>query len=146
MPNFSCTIHGATGRTLKSSIVDLGEIGSYPSFQAAMRGYIALSRVTAAHKLLLSQPFSPLLFQQGQQPFPSLLMDVLLGKVAYEDVAEKCRQTRQRSKDIRLLKHQKWSCWMCKNDLMCDEYVSAADDNWYNEVFTKIVKRRPSLS
>ena len=73
VPNFSTTIDGATGQTLKSSIADLGDFGSIPSFHAAMRGYIALSRVTAADNMLIARTFSPLLFRLGPQPFPSLL-------------------------------------------------------------------------
>ena len=48
VPNFSTTIDGATGQTLKASIADLGDFGSVPSHHASMRGYIALSRITAA--------------------------------------------------------------------------------------------------
>ena len=48
VPNFSTTIDGATGQTLKASIADLGDFGSVPSHHAAMRGYMALSRVTTA--------------------------------------------------------------------------------------------------
>ena len=45
VPNFSSTVHSATGRTLNSAIVDIGAVKEMPSFNTAMKGYIALSRV-----------------------------------------------------------------------------------------------------
>ena len=96
VPNFSSTIHSATGRTLNSSIADVGDIFSYPSFFAAMKGYIAMSRVVAAHKILLAQPFSPLLFAQGPQPFPTLLLNVLQGRVPNERVEHESREAQKK--------------------------------------------------
>ena len=81
VPNFSTTVDGATGRTLKSSIADLGDFGSVSSYHAAMSGYIAFSRVTAAHNMLIARNFSPLLFKLGTQPFPSLLFQALNGEM-----------------------------------------------------------------
>ena len=77
---------------MKSSILDLGDVGARPSLDAAMRGYIGLSRVRAAHNLLLAQPFSPLLFSQGPQPFPSALMEVLRGNVVCAEVSAKMKE------------------------------------------------------
>ena len=65
VPNFSTTIDGATGKTMDTALVDLGSVSVVPSFARAMRGYIALSRVRKVDDLLLVQPFSPALFQQG---------------------------------------------------------------------------------
>ena len=67
VPDFSTTIDAATGQTLQSTIPDLGDEFCPPSQHAAMRGYIALPRVTAADGLLVAQPFSPLLFSMGPQ-------------------------------------------------------------------------------
>ena len=44
VPDFSSTVHLATGRTLKSIIGDLGDFEEPPSFSSAMRGYIILRR------------------------------------------------------------------------------------------------------
>ena len=74
VPNFSITVDGATGQTLNSGIADLGEFGSLPSYRAAMRCYIALSRVTDADSILLARTFSPLLFRQGPQPFSLVII------------------------------------------------------------------------
>ena len=86
VPNFSITIDGATGKTLDSGIADLGDLSAAPSFTRAMKGYIALSRVTSASVVLVAQPFNPLLFRQGPQPFPSLLFDTMMGKVTDKDL------------------------------------------------------------
>ena len=62
---------------MESEIADLGNFDDKPSFQAAMRGYIALSRVTNADGVLIARPFPWKLFSQGTQPFPSLLLETL---------------------------------------------------------------------
>ena len=142
MPNFSTTIHSATGRTMDSSIVDLGDIGQYPSFDAAMRGYIGLSRVRAAHHILLAQPFSPMLFRQGAQPFPSLLLEVLRGNVASEEVGAQCTAARAKRRGVQLLKSEntRWLCSACQKEKTTHEYVAVVGDVWYDEVFTAIVQ------
>ena len=142
VPNFSTTIHSATGRTMNSSIVDLGDIGSYPSFDAAMRGYIALSRVRAAHHILLAQPFSPMLFRQGTQPFPSLLLEALRGNVASEEVAAQCAAARAKRRGVQLLKSEntRWLCSACQREKPTHEYVAVVGDVWYDEVFATILQ------
>ena len=112
-PNFSTTIDGATGQTLKTSLPDLGDFGSVPSPHAAMRGYIALSRVTAADNMLLAQTFNPLLFRLGPQPFPSLLFRALQGE--FDDMPEEafiqiCATTEKQYKRQTLLKEALWKC------------------------------------
>ena len=89
---------------MKSSILDLGDVGARPSLDAAMRGYIGLSRVRAAHNLLLAQPFSPLLFSQGPQPFPSALMEVLRGNVQCAEVSAKMKEARDSKKGYQTVK------------------------------------------
>ena len=83
---------------MKTSILDLGDVGARPSLDAAMRGYIGLSRVRAAHNLLLAQPFSPLLFSQGPQPFPTALMQVLRGDVHATEVSAKMKEAHEMKK------------------------------------------------
>ena len=89
---------------MKSNILDLGDVGARPSLDAAMRGYIGLSRVRAAHNLLVAQPFSPLLFSQGPQPFPSALMEVLRGNVLCAEASAKMKEAHDIKKNIKLLK------------------------------------------
>ena len=50
-----------------------------------MKGYIALSRVKKVDDLYLPQAFSPALFRQGEQPWPTLLIQFLKGE---RDVGE----------------------------------------------------------
>ena len=47
VPDFSTTIHSATGRTLASSIVDLEDFSAKPNPSATMKAYIALSRLVS---------------------------------------------------------------------------------------------------
>ena len=127
VPNFSSTIHGATGRTLKSAIADLGTVKEMPSFEKAMKGYIALSRVRAAHHLLLARPFSPLLFRLGPHPFPTLLLQVLQGQLLLDTkaLATKCIDERAHveNKERRMLKHCKWECGTCCGDKISKDYA-----------------------
>ena len=77
VPNFSVTVDSATGKTLDTALPDLGDLTTAPSHHRAMKGYIALSRVRKAQDLYLPQPFSPALFDQGEQPWPELLLKYL---------------------------------------------------------------------
>ena len=77
VPDFSSTIHVATGRTLESEISDLGGFEDRPSHRSAMEAYIALSRATDAEGVLITRPFSPTLFRQKAQPFPTYLLELL---------------------------------------------------------------------
>ena len=62
VPDFSSTIHSATGQELSGVLPDLGAFADKPNYAAMMRGYIALSRVKDAEGLLVVQPFSPMRF------------------------------------------------------------------------------------
>ena len=64
---------------MEIALVDLGGVSVVPTFARAMRGYIALSRVREVDDLLLVQPFSQALFQQGTQPWASLLLSTMKG-------------------------------------------------------------------
>ena len=57
-----------------------------------MKGYIALSRVRDADSILIAQSFSPKLFAQGPQPFPTLLLQVLRKEVDDPDIPSACLQ------------------------------------------------------
>ena len=107
---------------MDTALVDLGSVSVAPSYARAMRGYIALSRVRKVDDLLLAQPFSPALFQQGQQPWAALLLDTLKGAVKWpEDVPvqgsrEMCEEVElavECSKKLKLLKDLCWTCDAC---------------------------------
>ena len=94
IPNFATTIDGATGQTIDKGISDLGTWMDVATSTRAMKGYIALSRVRCADDILVAQPFSPCLFTQGKQHWPSLLLDVQSGAVPVDaGFAERCAAT-----------------------------------------------------
>ena len=128
VPNFSTTIDAATGQTLECAIPDLGDVFRPGSQNAAMRGYIALSRVTAADSLLIAQPFSPVLFRLGPQSHPSLLKKVLLGEVPWQDVKEECLVADRQSKTTSKLKDERWPCASCSKYLSWSLYFAAKTD------------------
>ena len=103
IPDFSTTIHSATGRTLKASVPSLDGITDLPNQQRAMQGYIALSRAEDAEGLVIAEPFAPTLFQQGPAPFPTLLLEVLKGKVKSTELEERCRIAAKKEKPNRLV-------------------------------------------
>ena len=113
VPNFSTTIDAATGQTLKTAIPDLGDEFCTPSQSAAMRGYIALSRVKSADGLLIAQPFSPVLFRMGSPPWPTLLFDVLHGRVPRKELPTKCQETARTDKATAKIKECAWQCHLC---------------------------------
>ena len=79
VPDFSSTIHVPTERSLKAVLPDLGGLPEPATFSVSMRGYIALSRALDADGVLIARPFAPTLFQQGPQPFATLLLAELQG-------------------------------------------------------------------
>ena len=119
VPDFASTIHVATGRSLNAVIPDLGGVVEPVSFAAMMRDYIALSRATEADGLLIARPFSPNLFQLGPQPFATLLLERLLGKVEDENLvkawADAAAAMREATKNKRL-KDTPFTCGVCGND------------------------------
>ena len=71
VPDFSSTIHVATGRTLVSCMPDMGGFQDKPNHRGAMEAYIALSRATDAAGIFIMRSFAPTLFRLGPQPFPT---------------------------------------------------------------------------
>ena len=166
VPDFSSTVHLATGRTLLSIIGDLGDFEEPPSFIAAMRGYITLSRATDAEGLLISRPFSPKLFSQGPQPWPTLIMQCLQTSMSLPELLEAVNAliAGQRSRTVAtseiFLKNIMWTCGACglqgranrmpRKDKGTEDPVTvtttdygikagAAKDMWMNSYFQKIV-------
>ncbi len=50
-----------------------------PNREASLRAYIVVFRVKTADTLLLTQPYHPMLFQQGPRAGPYLLLEFLRG-------------------------------------------------------------------
>jgi len=78
VPDFGRTAHAYCGTTLNACLGDLLEWDRKPSHDGALRGYIIKSRIRDASKLLVTRPYSPDLFAQGEQPGPHMLLKVLL--------------------------------------------------------------------
>ena len=127
LPNFSMTIDSATGKTLDTGIPDLGDFTAIPSFNRAMKGYIALSRFKKAHDAYLPRAFSPALFRQGEQPWPSLLLEYLRGDADdTKSLQQRSEETKRRASQKKLLKDLDWPCASCseqKGKLSEDAFI-----------------------
>jgi len=137
VPNFSTTIDGATGRTIDKSIAALGAWTEVASPTRAMKGYIALSRVRCAHDILLAEPFSPCLFTQGEQQWPSLLLQVQRGNVVVdENFPMRCEAVDKAAKKMKKLVAGSFFCATCKADFLLSHFVAPCDDSseWYAHV------------
>ena len=121
-PDFSSTIHSATGRTLIASVPDLNSIETTPNLQSSMEGYIALSRVEDAEGVIIAQPFAPTLFQQGPAPYPTLLLQVLKGQVSQVDLEQRLNEI-ESSDTINLLKKGDYRCGACDKDLPATRFI-----------------------
>ena len=147
VPDFSSTIHASTGCTLEAAIADLGSFEEKPSSASAMRGYIALSRPTDAEGILINRPFSPLLFKQGPQPYPNLLLKVLQNDVPLETIRKECNAIDNRKKadnkpnSSLLLRNVAWRCCKCQQTLRPEEFVSGIVhiQKWIEAYFEKII-------
>jgi len=153
VPNFSMTVDSATGKTLDTEIGDLGDITEKSTFKRAMKGYITLSRVKKAQDLYLPRPFSPALFKQGEQPWPSFILLVLKGK-EYEGQKEGTswwQLVAQRVQDMRGgkadLAEMCWPCARasCRNkkehawDLFLPQGLSPSTDAWFRAYWSNII-------
>ncbi len=50
-PDFASTVHAVTGDELDASLVNLGDFKSTPQIEDALKGYIAISRVSGLEDL-----------------------------------------------------------------------------------------------
>ena len=102
---------------------DAGEFDETPTRDKALRSYITVSRVEEADKLNIVQPYAPMLFRQGPQPGPHLLMEFLRGKIAEKDMEQRWKRAEAEHKKLPLdLKSVKWECSLCKEEKAFQEY------------------------
>jgi len=85
-PDYARTAYSCQGFTLPAAIVDL----NFDKRTDPVTGYVALSRVRTADDILIRQPFSKDVFQQGVADNADILMAYLRG----EDVDELLRPRR----------------------------------------------------
>ena len=86
VPDFAGTAHSYTGATLDAANGDVGQWHDKPTREHALRAYITVSRVEEAGNLNIVQPYPPMLFRQGPQPGPHILMEMHRGNIKPEDV------------------------------------------------------------
>ncbi len=137
VPDFATTIDGAVGRTMDKAVVALGQWTDVASPTKAMKGYIGLSRVKCADDLRLAEPFSPCLFSQGPQPWPTFLLSVQTGSVAVDEgFAERCRQVQAEAGKMKKLTASQFYCSTCSVLQPLNHFVSARQDSadWYEEI------------
>ena len=84
LPDFGATAHMCQGQTLDAAFVDPLESWVSVNVEDAVKVYVMLSRVRLLANLVIMQPFSPWLFQQGSPPGPDILMKKLRGDIAPE--------------------------------------------------------------
>ena len=84
VPHFAATAHCVTGATLPQAIIDLLDARTTPRASMVPTGYVAISRTRRADDLIITQPFSPMLFRQGHQTGPWLLHSLTAGEMTTE--------------------------------------------------------------
>ncbi|CAK0901640.1 unnamed protein product [Prorocentrum cordatum] len=84
VPHFAATARCVTGATLPQAIIDLLDARTTPRSSMVPTGYVAISRTRRADDLIITQPFSPMLFRQGRQTGPWLLHSMTAGELTME--------------------------------------------------------------
>ena len=145
VPNFSMTVDSATGKTLDTAIADLGDLSVLPTFSRAMKGYIALSRVRRVQDLYLPQPFSPALFRQQEQPWPTCLMSFLRGEKENKDLLTEADDTKAKfTRRPHLPSTFVWECNSCKVSLLPDKFLPPGlptkNGFWFERYWTDILE------
>ena len=93
-----------------------------------MEGYIALSRVTDAEGLIIAQPFAPTLFQQGPAPYPTLLLEVLKGKVSQLELEARLEEI-EATRTTKLLKDSLYHCGCCDKELYASSFIRPEENS-----------------
>ncbi len=91
-----------------------------------LKAYIIKSRVRVSEKLLLAQPYSPHLFQQGVLPGPELLLGVLTGKITHTDAKAAWKSLEKEKKK----KEKKVTAggWLLEQTLPCRRCTDRSED------------------
>ena len=92
VPDFGGTAHAYCGTSLEAAIGDLLDWWQRPSREAAIRGYIIISRVGRLENLLLAKPYCPALFRLGPSAGPAYLLQVLRGELTRAEAMKKWQQ------------------------------------------------------
>ena len=129
VPDFATTVHGATGDQLETAIGELGSFAETPSQDDALKGYIILSRVKGPESILITEPFSPMLFNQGPLEIADLLLEVVEKQGLPMETLEKRLEeieTRKKQRKNKLLDHT-WKCGFCNRVKAYRGFVTGSD-------------------
>ena len=74
LPDFGSTAHMIQGATLEAAFYDGQDVASNIGGEAQIAAYVCLSRIKELDKIVVIQPFSPLLFKRGP-PKASMLLE-----------------------------------------------------------------------
>ena len=89
VPDYGQTAHSEQGASEPAAIVDCLPVDHICKKTDSISSYIGLTRVKKKETLLISEPFSPALFRQGEAEGPKTIMRVLRREVetdaAYEE-------------------------------------------------------------
>ena len=91
VPDFGQTAHSMQGASLAAVIVDCLPVDHCPKATDMLAACIGLSRVRTKEALLIAEPFSPVLFMQGQPPGPEILMKVMKREITADDARQDSR-------------------------------------------------------
>ena len=142
VPDFAATVHAVTGGQLSTAIGDLDTFDATPSQEDSLKGYIVLSRVETADKILLAQPFSPTLFTQGPLESAELLLEVLRGKVPKDELEARwdAIEANWKKRKPRLM-DQQWECGVCQKKKAWEAFVPArSTSTMSDDINTYILK------
>ena len=112
------------------------------TFSRMMKGYIALSRVQKAHDLFLPSAFSPALFRQGPQPWPTLLMTCLHGEVDDKRLLDMTEEAAQRARKSTKLTDLDWTCGQCAGTFKYMGFLvkgKHVEEEWFKAYWEKII-------
>ena len=109
-----------------------------------MKGYIALSRVKKVDDLYLPQAFSPALLRQGEQPWPTLLIQFLKGERDVGELEEEATNAERKCRKPKKLKDfpLPWACGKCAKTFDYNGFLvedKNVEEEWYTAYWKKII-------
>ena len=88
--DFSGTAHSFAGDNLAAAFVDLLDWTSKPDKAAQISAYICILRAQCIKDVLVTQAYSPALFEQGDLPGPELLLKFQRGELSEGQLQKPC--------------------------------------------------------
>ena len=105
------------GATLPAAVVHLLAVDHKPKMSDMMAAYVETSRLREKETILIAEPFSPALFCLGPAPGPRILLQVLRGELAPNQIEAEFDRLEAEQKaagaETDLMK-LKWPCRACQ--------------------------------